>query len=124
MWADPQDPHSFVYIGNCMMMTGPFVRFTTRCAWEVGQPDCEITYRTFAKWAKEGTARWFHNEVCSRCGSLSTDPHISFHKSVTPSGIPTVFFKWSGIEFFFIPEEDAADFDLAAETDMADVLDY
>ena len=71
MWADPQEPHSFVFIGSCVELTGPFVRFVTRCVWETGQPDCDISYRTFAKWAVEGTARWFHEDVCSRCDVAS-----------------------------------------------------
>lgn len=116
------EEHSFRYVGNCTHMTGSFVRFTTRCVWEVGQPDCEITYRTFARWAERGTARWFRDEVCNGCGALSTDPYIAFYKSTTPSGIPTVFFKWSGIEFFFIPDD--AEFDLAHETELAEALDY
>jgi len=124
MWPEPQEPHSFVFIGSCVDLTGSFVRFVTRCVWEMGQPDCDISYRTFAKWAVEGTARWFHEDVCSRCGSLSTDPYISFHKSVTPSGIPVVFFKWSGIEFIFMPEDDARTWDLAKETRLAEALDY
>jgi hypothetical protein len=115
-WHPSPEPHSFVYIGNCPVMTGPFVTYVSDSWGDLDHVE-DITYRTFIKWAERGTARWWY-EMWGY--PLSKDWHVSYHKSQTPSGIPVVYFVWSAMEHFFIPKDDVRDFDLAHETRLAE----
>lgn len=101
------------------MMTGSFVNYVTDTWGKLGI-EREVTYATFARWAERGTARWWYEKWGF---PLSVDPYISFHKSETPSGIPVVYFVWSHMEHFFIPDRDAREFSLSRETALAEELD-
>lgn len=114
-WSPTPERHSFVYIGNCPEMTGPFVNYVADSWGDIGNVT-DISYATFIKWAAKGTAHWWTGLWGF---PLSRDWHVSYHKSETPSGIPVVYFVWSAMEHFFIPEDDAPDFDLAHETKLA-----
>jgi len=114
-WRDAE-PHSFMFIGSCPQLPGPFVSFVAHHG-----VDHQVEYATFAKWAAEGTAQWWVDEVAKdRRFGLSADPYIGFFKSFTPSGIPVVYFVWSAMEFMFVPADRYNELDLRAEADLAD----
>jgi len=63
-----------------------------------------ITYPTFARKADLSELRAMDHPSLYRISSPSNWA-ISFHKSRTPSGIPVYYYRWSGIEHMFTPDE-------------------
>ncbi len=105
-------PHSFCFIGSCPSLTGPFVRYI------VDHPkERDVTYATFARWVNTAEL----DELKAQLGygrdiglALSTDWHVTFHRSELPSGQPCYYFVWSAMKHVFVPCE--MDFDLDHET--------
>jgi len=74
----------------------------------------QITYQTFVKYADLEPLREMDHPAMYRI-SAKDNWAISFHKSVTPSGIPIVYFDWSRIEHVFSDEP----IDLSYECELA-----
>ena len=71
----------------------------------------QITYATFARHADLDQLREWDHPAMYRI-SAPDNWAISFHRSRLPSGQPTYYFKWSGIEHFFVEEEPDLDLEL------------
>lgn len=108
-------PHSFCFVGSCPSLTGPFVRYI------VDHPkERQVTYSTFAKWVRTDELDELKRELGYGRDiglALSTDWHVSFHRSELPSGAPCYYFVWSAMEYVFVP--CGMHFDLDQETALA-----
>ena len=111
-----RSPHSFCFIGACPSLTGPLIRYITD-----NPKERQVTYDTFAHWVRTDELDELKRELGYGRDiglALSTDWHVSFHRSELPSGAPCYYFVWSAMEHVFVP--CSMRFDLDYETALAE----
>lgn len=102
----------YVYIGDCTgsLGRGSFIDY-------LKQHGDQIPYEDFAELADLSQ---FEENVSV---PLSEDWAVNFYEVETPSGIPAIFFRHSGIEHLFVPRDRVGDFDANEEDRLADELE-
>jgi len=93
----------FHYWTDCIGMPGGKRAGELVNAIRDSDADRQISYATFAKHADLAPLRKDDHPAMYRI-SAPDNWAISFHRSELPSGAPTYYFAWSGIEHFFVKD--------------------